>query len=378
MARPGLYFNDKRDMSNIANKIRLMQIQGRSAIGPDLGAYIIAEIGTNHNRSFETAKAMLHAVADAGCDCAKFQIYEPDEIVSGRIKASDYGLDALYGDISARDMFEHYLKTPKEWFPELRDLCHALGMDFAATIHGEHGLGWAKEIGLDFVKIASMDHTNLPFLKSLVNKINVPILVSLGMASLKHVDALTAALREHAFGFGLFHCCAVYPPELDEVRLANIPFLIDKFALPIGFSDHAIGVDAAIQARGVGAMMFEKHVTMDHTQPGPDHSFAMEMPQFKEYVSQLKKTPWKCGVAPDDFVGPSDRELLNRVKYVKSIITRRALSVGHLLTDNDVYLARPGTGLSPVELPHVLGRTLVRPVEEETPLQWEDFELDGE
>jgi N,N'-diacetyllegionaminate synthase len=364
-------------MKNIENKIDLLRVRGRPAIGSELEAYIIAEIGTNHNRSLETAKTMLHAVAEAGCDCSKFQIYEPDEIVSCRVRASDYGLDSLYGDISARDMFEHYLKTPKEWFPELRDLCHKLGMDFAATIHGEHGLNWAREIGLDLVKIASMDHTNLPFLRSLVNELNVPILVSLGMASFNDIEAVVATLKEHEPGVGLFHCCAVYPPEPHEVRLLNIPFLIRSFSLPVGFSDHTEGIDTAIHARKLGAMVFEKHVTTDRAQVGPDHPFAIEMLELKEYVATLKQIPCKDGVSSVGFLKPSERELQNRKKYVRSIISRRALPARHLLTEDDVYLARPGSGISPAELPQVLGRTLVRSVEGEMPLQWDDMEPDA-
>lgn len=364
-------------METVDSKIRELLVRGRPAIGPGHNAYIIAEIGTNHNRSLETAKAMLRAVAEAGCDCAKFQVYEPDEIVSGRVRASDYGLDSLYGDISAQQMFEQYLKTPKEWFPELRDLCHTLGMDFAATIHGLHGLNWARDVGLDIVKIASMDHTNLPFLRSLVNTLHVPILVSLGMAGLKDVDAVVTTLTKHEMGVGLFHCCAVYPPEPHEVRLPNIPFLIQHCSVPIGFSDHTVGIDAAIHARALGAMMFEKHVTTDRTQAGPDHPFAMEMPQLKEYVVAVKRTLWNQGNAPEEFLEPSERELRNREKYVKSIISRRGLETGHVLVAEDVYLARPGSGISPAELSHVLGKTLVRPVAEEMPLQWDDMEPDA-
>jgi N-acetylneuraminate synthase/N,N'-diacetyllegionaminate synthase len=361
-------------MKTVGTKICALYVRGRPAIGPGHDAYIVAEIGTNHNRSLETAKAMLHAVAEAGCDCAKFQVYEPDEIVSGRVRASDYGLDSLYGDISAQQMFEQYLKTPKEWFPELRDLCHKLGMDFAATIHGLHGLNWARDVGLDFVKIASMDHTNLPLLRSLVNALNVPILVSLGMASLRDADAVVTTLKEHERGVGLFHCCAVYPPEPHEVRLSNIPFLIQHCSVPIGFSDHTVGIDTAIQARALGAMMFEKHVTTDRTQAGPDHPFAMEMSQLKEYVVTLKRVPLKQGNAPEEFLEPLERELRNREKSVKSIISRRALAAGHVLVADDIYLARPGSGISPAELSHVLGQTLVRPVAEELPLQWDDME----
>jgi N,N'-diacetyllegionaminate synthase len=347
-------------------------VRGRPAIGPNLASYVIAEIGTNHNRSLETATTMLRALAATGCDCAKFQIYEPDEIVSGRVRAADYGFDRLYGDISAQEMFERHLKTPKAWFPELRDLCHGLGMDFSATIHGADGLRWAQETGLDIVKVASMDHTNLPFVRSLVDAVEAPILVALGMAGLSDIDAVVAATSTHHDGLGLFHCCSIYPAPAEDVRLANVPFLLERYGLPIGFSDHTIGTDAALAARGRGAMMFEKHVTLDRTQPGPDHSFAMEMTAFADYVAALKRHTPAAEIATGAFVEPDERERRNRALALKSIVSRRPLEAGRVLAIDDVYMARPGSGISPADLPQVIGRVLARPVAEETPLQWDD------
>jgi sialic acid synthase SpsE len=338
-----------------------------------LASYVIAEIGTNHNQSLATAKAMLQALAQTGCDCAKFQVYEPDEIVSARVRASDYGFDHLYGDISAQEMFERHLKTPKAWFPDLRDLCHTLGMDFAATIHGTDGLRWAREVGLDIVKIASMDHTNLPFLQSLVNAVEGPILVSVGMADLIDIDAAVSAVATHGPGIGLFHCCSIYPARPDEVRLANVPFLRQRYQCAVGFSDHTLGVDAAVDARRAGAVVFEKHVTLDRTQPGPDHSFAMEMAEFATYVAALKATPVDAVSAERPFLPPPEMEWRNRALALKSIIVRRALPVGHVLSAEDVYMARPGTGLSPAALPHVVGRQLARALEAEVALQWDDL-----
>ena len=352
-------------------------VRGRPAIGSGHGSYVIAEIGTNHNGSLETARRMLHELAATGCDCAKFQIYEPDEIVSARVRASDYGFDELYGDISAQEMFERYLKTPKTWFPELRDLCHTLGMDFSATIHGPDGLRWASEVGLDIVKIASMDHTNLPFLRSLVNAVDAPLLVSVGMASLPDVDALMATVASHAKGVGLFHCCAIYPAPLEDIRLPNIPFLMERYRVPVGFSDHTLGAEAALTARASGAVVFEKHVTLDRTQSGPDHSFALEMGPFKDYVAALKQRTPQRTATPAEFLEPPERERQNRVLALKSIVSRRALEAGRVLAADDVYLARPGSGISPADLPQVLGRVLRRPVAEEMPLQWEDLESHG-
>jgi sialic acid synthase SpsE len=345
-----------------------LHVRGRAAIGPGCDAYVVAEIGTNHNRSLDTAKELVTGLAGTGCDCVKFQIYEPDEIVSGGIRAADYGLHTVYGDISAQEMFDRYLKTPKAWFPELRSLCHDLGMDCAATIR------WALAAGLDLIKIASMDHTNLPLLQSLVNVVEVPLLISVGMAGLRDIDAVVETTRGHAPGIGLFHCCALYPAAPGELRLSNIAFLLQRYSVPVGFSDHALGLAPALDARAAGAMMFEKHVTLDRTQAGPDHGFAMEMQPFKEYVDALKSTDRIDAPPPAAFVDPVERELANRRQYVKSIITRRALRAGHVLTMDDVYLARPGSGIAPDQLPRIVGRTLARPVAEELPLQWDDLE----
>jgi sialic acid synthase SpsE len=359
--------------------IRTLHVRRRAAIGPGLPAYVIAEIGTNHNQSLATATAMLEALAKTGCDCAKFQIYEPDEIVSGRVRAADYGFETIYGDISAQEMFERHLKTPKAWFPALRDLCRSLGMDFAATIHGAQGLRWARAIGLDLVKVASMDHTNLPFLRSLVDAVDAPILVSLGMASLSDADAAFDAVQAHRGGAGLFHCCSIYPPEPGELRLENIPFLRRRYPLPIGFSDHMTGTDEALAARALGAMMSEKHVTLDRTQPGPDHPFAMDMAAFAEYVAALKQRQPDERTAPTGtFADPSPREIANRPLALKSIISRRALAAGQVLTEADVYLARPGSGIPPAALPAVLGRPLIRSIPAETPLQWHDLDRHDE
>lgn len=363
-------------MTAAENIARTLSVRGRPAIGPGLASYVIAEIGTNHNRSLDTAKAMLHALAETGCDCAKFQIYEPDEIVSARVRASEYGFDGIYGDISAQDMFERFLKTPKTWFPELRDLCRDLGMDFSATIHGADGLRWARDTGLDIVKVASMDHNNLPFLRSLVNAVDGPLLLSTGMASLADVDAEVVVTEGHAAGIGLFHCCSIYPAAFEDARLQNVPFLMARHPWPVGFSDHTLGVEAALSARRTGAAVFEKHVTLDKTQSGPDHSFAMEMDEFRDYVTALKaESPGELPAGA--FIEPTGAERANRLLALKSVISKRALAAGGVVTPADVYLARPGTGIPPSSLEVILGRRLRQSVEAEMPLQWDDIETHG-
>ena len=356
-----------------SNRRSSLIVRGRRAIGDDCPAYVIAEIGTNHNRDYDTAVAMVRALGETGCDCVKFQIYEPEEIVSARVRAAEYGFDRLYGDISAQEMFERHLKTPKQWFPALKALCHDLGMDFCATIHGAQGVAWARSVGVDLVKIASMDHGNTPFLSSLANAVDAPLLVATGMAALADVDAAMAATRDHRAGVALFHCCSIYPAPEAETRLENIAVLRDRFPVPVGFSDHTLGIDAAVRARRLGAVLFEKHVSLDHTQPGPDHHFAMEMPAFTDYVRAIKTTTPAPAPATGAFLDPAPDEWANRLLALKSIITRRDLPAGAVIATDDVYCARPGTGIPPAAWSEVVGRKLTHAVAAETPLQWDDL-----
>jgi len=336
--------------------------------------YIIAEIGTNHNRDIETARTMIKQIAESGCDCVKFQVYEADEIVSKKVQSSDYGLDDFYGIIPAQEMFDKYLKTPKEWFPELIDLAHSLNLHCAVTLHGDDGIKWSLDYDFDLIKVASMDHTNLPLLKTMVQRIKLPILISTGMAELEDVDAAMKILEDHSPGFGVFYCVAIYPPSLGEVSLNNINFFANRYDCPIGFSDHTPNNTTASAALALGASIFEKHITTDSTLPGPDHPFALEFSQLSEYVKSINETASFLGVK--DFGSPSLREKKNRKKYLKSIITRRSMSAGEVLQAEDVYLARPGTGIEPKYYPSIIGRKLLNDVDAEAPLRLGDISGD--
>lgn len=350
----------------------IINLHGKPRIGDGCPPYLIAEIGTNHNQDFRTAQNLVKAVADAGFDCAKFQSYEANEIVSGNVRARDYGLEHYYGDISAAEMFDKYLKTPKEWFPELRDLCHQYGIDCATTIHGSHGLAWAREMDFDLIKIASMDHNNLPFLRSLVNAIDAPILVSFGMAALEDINAAVATLHPHRLGVGIFHCVSIYPPRPEELRLANIPFLRQHFPVPVGFSDHADDVITSLAALSLGTRLFEKHVTLDKKSHGPDHPFALEPDQMKAYVNGLRILA--ASLDSGEFEVPTAMESAGRISYLKSIVAARNLPAGHKLEANDLTLVRPGTGIPPKDMDAVIGRTVRRPLQQGKVLDWDDLE----
>ena len=334
---------------------------------------VIAEIGTNHNRDFGLAVRLIDGAAAAGCDYVKFQIYEPDEIVSGGVTTEDYGWVEKYGHTTARAVFARYLQTPKAWVPELIDRCRSLDIGWGATIHGQDGLQWALEMEPDFVKVASMDHTNLPLLSLLAQELDVPILASLGMAPLDAVEQVADALAESRRGFGLFHCSALYPPDPDSLHLGNIPYLREQFGVPIGYSDHTMGTKAAVDARELRAGYFEKHITTDRRLSGPDHSFAMQLDELPHYVDAVRQARPLIARGPFTFTPPSSVEFGNRRRYVKSVISRVPLRAGEVLSEQDTYLARPGTGIAPADRQFIVGRRMARDVPAETPLQWGDL-----
>ena len=318
--------------------------------------YTIAEVGTNHDQSLSKCKKLVEAVAEAGFDCVKFQTYEPYEIVSNEVRAGDYGLEVFYGDITAYQMFDQFLKTPKEWFPDLINFSRSLGLDVATTLHGDHGISWAKNLDFDLIKVASMDHNNFPFLRSLVENISCPILISFGMAELSDIELAVEIVSKHHAGAGMFHCVSIYPPKSYETRIANVKYFADTFPLLGGLSDHTDDVVTSLAAYALGARIFEKHVTLNRDDPGPDHPFALNPSEMKEYIAGLRCLHRELSAAT--FVPPISKERSTGDKYLKSIVAARDLSKGAVLTKDDLAFARPGTEIPPSEIDDVIGREL--------------------
>jgi len=350
----------------------MIKINGITKIGKDYKPYLIAEIGTNHNQKLNTAKELIIKAAEAGFDCVKFQTYEPEEIVSSVVSAKDYGLDKLYGDISAKKMFSKYLKTPKNWFPELNNFCKEYNIDCATTIHGSHGLEWSKKIGFDIIKVASMDHNNIPFLESLVNVVKSPILISFGMANLDDIELALETLSAHKYGVGMFHCVSIYPPNPEEFRLTNIRYFLKNFKIPVGFSDHSDDTITSVAAFALGSSFFEKHITLDKNSLGPDHPFAINADQMKSYVEGINLIA--SGNNSKQFIPPTKREEENRDSYLKSLVATKDFNSGDLIKKNNISLVRPGTGIPPKYLNEVLGKHIARPVSKGSPITWDDIE----
>ena len=356
------------------NKKNISEIKLKNSkkIGDPYKPYLIAEIGTNHNQNLNIAKELIKEIAKAGFDCAKFQTYESDEIVSQIVTSADYKLDNLYGKISAADMFNKYLKTPKNWFPELIDFCHNLGIDCATTIHGSHGINWVKDLEFDLIKIASMDHNNFPFHKEIINNVKQPILISFGMAEIDDIKKALDILINHKPGIGAFHCVSIYPANTKELRLSNIAFLKNNFSIPIGFSDHSDDVISSCLALVIGACIFEKHVTLDSNSKGPDHPFALEPANMIEYVEGINNL--FSDLNAKEFKAPVGKEIKNRNDYLKSVVAIKNLKIGDLINSKDIKLLRPGIGIPPSEYEKVIGKRVKKNIDKWEAINWSDLE----
>ena len=338
------------------------------------GPIVIAEIGTNHNQDIEEAKFLIQAAAEAGCQFVKFQIYEPCEIVNPLLEATEYGWDNAFGVATAWEAFDRFLKTPKSWFPRLADFTRDHGIGWGVTVHGDNGIQWATDAGPDFVKIASMDHSNLPLIESVGKTFSVPVLISLGMADYEDVLRIGDLLPHFHGQVVLLHCSSLYPPRVDELRMSNIPSLRDLLGVRVGYSDHTVGVETAAEAASLGARVFEKHVTRHTEQVGPDHEFAIPVSELGAYVHRLNEIEVvKDSISSREFLGLSPREEAVRSRFLKSIHVTHDLRAGQRISKASLYCARPGVGIPPRFLPGLIGKTLSRSIPAHTPIQWSDL-----
>lgn len=329
---------------------------GNRTLGPGHPCWIVAEIGSNHNRDLATAKRMIDASAEAGLDAVKFQFYSPEGIIPGYLTPQAYGWTA-YPERSALEVFQRYIATPADWFPELSDYAAAKGLMAFAAVHDET---WARRaIGLGFpaLKTASMEITNLPLIRQLA-RFGVPLILSTGMAHPEEIEqAVQAARQEGNSQLMLLHCVANYPSKPEEFNLRQIAAMRKTFGVPVGFSDHSLGHLASMLSITQGACMIEKHLTLDRKQQGPDHPFAMQPEEFAELVRSVRAAEAAMGTGDLNSARPDEGK---RKAYLRSVVAARALRSGQVLTAEDLTTKRPGHGIPPREMGSLIGRTVQR------------------
>ena len=335
-------------------------------------AYIIAEIGVNHEGSMEIAKRLIDEAKEGGADAAKFQTYKAGTIASKNSPA--YWDTSKESTDSQFKLFQKYDGFGADQYKELSRYCEKVGIEFASTPFDLEAVDMLDPL-MNYFKIASADITNLPLLRKVASKAK-PVILSTGASNLSEIELALSELKQYgADEICLMHCILNYPTEDKNANLAMLPSLARSFPdVTLGYSDHTEPSDdmmAVIVAYLGGAMVIEKHFTHDKSLPGNDHYHAMDKVDLEKLRALLGRIDSLQGSADHKFALESEKPAVRNAR--RSIIAKHDLEPGHILGADDLICKRPGTGISPVHWDEILGRKLVAAVSEDEALSWSHF-----
>lgn len=337
----------------------------RRTIGPGAPCFIAAEIGINHNGNLDLARDMVRAAAAAGADGVKFQNYSTEDFLSDRTLTYTYRSQGKEISESQWEMFRRCELHPG-WLGSLAQLCESCGVVFFATPTSERGVRELVELHAPLIKNGSDYLTHIPLLE-VMGSTGIPVILSTGMADECDIDEAVAAVRRGGpSNIILLHCTSVYPTPPTEANLCRMTSLMDRYHVPVGFSDHTEGWVAATQAVTLGACFIEKHFTIDHQLPGPDHWFSSTQEEFAEFVRTVRLAEQRLGRRE---LQPSWQEAEGRRDYRVSAVAARDLRVGERLNPEMIAYRRPGTGILPKDAPSYLAHEIKVPIAKGTPLQ---------
>lgn len=332
---------------------------GSFTVGADCAPFVIAEAGINHCGDLDKAFDMVRVAKQAGASAVKFQTYKAEEFVASPAATYTYTSQGQEITEPQLDMFKRYEFTPEQWVA-LRDHCQRTGIMFLSTAQNRSDLDLLLSLGLAAIKVGSDDFTNLPLLRDYASA-GLPMMLSCGMADFADIhNALEAVGTFDGAPTALLLCISQYPAPPDEVNLARLATLKAAYpGLPIGFSDHTRGPLASSIATAMGACVLEKHFTLSHDLPGPDHWFSDDPAGLKGWIDGIAEARILMG---SPLLRPSAKERAMRSICRRSIVALRDIAAGEQLTPDNVGLRRPGDGLAPALLDQVLGCVAARPV----------------
>jgi N-acetylneuraminate synthase/sialic acid synthase len=333
-------------------------------------AYVIAEIGHNHQGDLEKAKALIHAAKECGVDAVKLQKRDNRAMYTRALYDSPYDNEHSFGPTygTHREALE---LSAAEWL-ELREFSREEGITLFGTVFDEPSADFLAELGLPAFKIASADLVNTPLLRH-VASLGRPIFLSTGGGTIEDVERAVDTILPINPQLCVLQCTAAYPCAVEELHLRVIETYRERFPeLVIGLSDHQSGIAMALVAYMLGARVLEKHFTLDHAWKGSDHAFSLMPEGMRRLVRDLHRVPVALG---DPVKRPLASEERPLEKMGKKLVAARELPAGHVLAPGDLVAKSPADGgLRPYELERLLGRRLLRPLAFEEGLAFEDLE----
>lgn len=339
---------------------------GKKHLGPGYPVYIIAEMSANHNQDFELAVRILHAAKEAGADAIKLQTYTPDTLTL----AADNEYFRISGGtpwdgLTLHDLYRRAY-MPWEWTPRLKALAEEMGLDWFSTAYDTSAVEFLEKLEVPVHKVASFENVDLKLIEQMALT-GKPLIISTGMATLGEIDdAVQAARRAGATQIALLKCTSAYPAPPEDMNLRTIPHLAAAFQVPVGLSDHTLGIAVPVAAVALGACIIEKHLTLSRDIPCPDSAFSLEPPEFQAMVQAVRTTEKALGRV---HYGASGPEAQSRA-FRRSLFAVKDIKAGEAFTPQNVRAIRPGQGLPPKYLDGILGRQAAVDVPRGTPLHW--------
>lgn len=337
---------------------------GPHRVGDGQPPFVVAEVGINHNGDVNLAKRMVRAAREAGAHCIKFQTHlTPKEMIHTDMTPGEISKESLW------DIIKRCELTADEE-REVKRACDEAGILFLSTPFSREAADQLEALGVPAYKIGSGEITNLPLIEHVAKK-GKPMIVSTGMTELEEVGDTVELIQSYGVPLILLQCTSTYPTAYPDVKLGAIPLLRELFGVPVGLSDHSIGIYTALGAVAKGACVLEKHFTLDRRSPGPDQSLSIEPPELRELVRGAEAIYQALG--SEKVIIPKERPVVGFARA--SVVVIKPVAVGERLTEANLWVKRPADGEIPAkEYKKVLGKTAKVAMAPDYQVRWSDVE----
>ena len=323
-----------------------------------MSVLIIAEAGVNHNGDIGLARQLVDLAAEAGADAVKFQTFSADRLVASHAAKAAYQQRTGDAGETQHQMLRR-LELNRDMHEALLDHCRTRSIRFLSTPFDIPSVDLLVDLGVGLFKVSSGEIDNLPLLRH-IGRQGKPVIISTGMATLGEIEQAIAVLEQSGTPRSrttVLHCTTEYPTALADVNLKAMLTIRDALSVAVGYSDHTLGIAVPIAAAALGACVIEKHFTIDRTLPGPDHQASLEPAELKEMVRGVRAVELALG---DGIKRPCASEAKNKIVARKSIVAAVAIQAGEPLTEMNLAVKRPGTGVSPMRWDELIGRRASR------------------
>ena len=318
--------------------------------------FVIAEAGVNHNGSIDMAKKLIDAAAAAGADAVKFQTFKTELSLTKSAPKAGY---QITNTGESESQFEMVKKLELSFgdFKDLKGYCEEKNIEFMSTPFDLPSVELLASLGVKKFKLASGEIVNLPLMRA-IGRQKLPVIISTGMCTLQEVhDAIACLKQSGATEISVLHCNTEYPSPMKDLNLNAMKTIAESTKCPVGYSDHSLGIEACIAAVALGAVIIEKHFTLDKTLPGPDHVASLNPAELKEMVRCIRNVELALGSSTKQ---PSPSEYQNIKIARKSIVASKHIKKGEKFSPDNLATKRPGTGISPMDWDKVVGNYAVK------------------